>query len=77
MPADPEVHFEGTIVAIRGGVVDVAFAEAVPRIHALIVAGGVAMEVASIVGEGVVRCIALGPTRGLGLGTRATGTRAA
>lgn len=47
MPADPEVHFEGTIVAIRGGVVDVAFAEAVPRIHALIVAGGVAMEVAS------------------------------
>nr|WP_280985183.1 F0F1 ATP synthase subunit beta [Dinoroseobacter shibae] len=76
MPADPEVHFEGTIVAIRGGVVDVAFAEAVPRIHALIVAGGVAMEVASIVGEGVVRCIALGPTRGLGLGTRATGTRA-
>ncbi|MDD9717384.1 F0F1 ATP synthase subunit beta [Dinoroseobacter sp. PD6] len=76
MPADPEVHFEGTIVAIRGGVVDVAFAETVPRIHALIAAGGVAMEVASIVGEGVVRCIALGPTRGLGLGTRAMGTRA-
>lgn len=63
---------DGTIVAIRGGVVDVAFADTVPRIHALVMTGGVAMEVASIVGNGVVRCIALGSTRGMGLGARAT-----
>ncbi len=66
---------EGTIVAVRGGVVDVSFPDPVPRIHDLVVAGDVALEVASLVGEGVVRCIALDPVRGLGLGmpARATG----
>lgn len=59
---------DGAIVAIRGGVVDVAFGAPVPRIHALVHAGDVAMEVASLVGDGVVRCIALGSVRGLGLG---------
>ncbi len=60
----------GTIVAIRGGVVDVAFGHASPRIHAVAHAGGVALEVASLVGDGVARCIALGSVRGLGLGVR-------
>ncbi|WP_340110592.1 F0F1 ATP synthase subunit beta [Pikeienuella sp. HZG-20] len=58
----------GTVVAIRGGVVDVAFTGGVPRINALVRASDVAMEVASLIGDGVVRCIALGPVRGLGLG---------
>ncbi|MEQ9055132.1 MAG: F0F1 ATP synthase subunit beta, partial [Roseovarius confluentis] len=58
----------GRIVAIRGGVVDVAFDGRSPRINALLQAGELAMEVAAIVGNGVVRCIALGPVRGFGLG---------
>ena len=58
----------GTIVAIRGGVVDVVFAEQGPRIHELLHARKVALVVASLVGEGVVRCIAMGAVRGLGLG---------
>jgi len=66
----------GTIVAIRGGVVDVAFARNVPRINALVHAGGIALEVASLVGDGVVRCIALGPVRGLGLGVRVSASGA-
>jgi len=66
----------GTIVAIRGGVVDVAFAKNVPRINALVHAGGIALEVASLVGDGVVRCIALGPVRGLGLGVRVSASGA-
>nr|WP_324288202.1 F0F1 ATP synthase subunit beta [Hoeflea algicola] len=65
---------EGSIVAIRGGVVDVAFSAPVPRVHALVRAGSVAMEVAALLENGVVRCIALGSTRGLGLGMRASST---
>lgn len=79
MAPDPQktpADTDGTIVAIRGGVVDVAFAGEVPRIHALVTAEGVAMEVASIVGDRVVRCIALGSTRGMGLGACATVTGA-
>ena len=66
---------EGRIVAIRGSVVDVDFAGPAPRIQHLLHAGEVALEVASLVSEGVVRCIALGSTSGLGLGApvRATG----
>ena len=66
----------GTIVAIRGGVVDVDFTGKVPRINALVHAGGIALEVASLVGDGVVRCIALGPVRGLGLGVRVSASGA-
>ncbi|KIQ96269.1 F0F1 ATP synthase subunit beta [Lysobacter sp. A03] len=59
---------DGRIVAIRGSVVDVAFAGVTPRIQELLRAGDVALEVASLVEAGVVRCIALGTVRGLGLG---------
>ena len=65
---------QGRIVAIRGGVVDVVFGEQVPRINTLVQAGEVAFEVASLIGDGVVRCIALGPARGLGLGAPVTST---
>ncbi|AJE48447.1 F0F1 ATP synthase subunit beta [Celeribacter indicus] len=67
--AQPET---GTIVAIRGGVVEVAFGGTAPHIHALLRAGEVAMEVVSLMGGGVVRCIALGSVRGLGLGMTVT-----
>lgn len=59
---------EGTVVAIRGGIVDVAFSGICPQINRLLHAGDIAMEVAALVGGGVVRCIALAPVRGLGLG---------
>ncbi|MCG3268541.1 F0F1 ATP synthase subunit beta [Yoonia sp. I 8.24] len=66
---------EGRIVAIRGGVVDVMFPGTVPRIHELLFAGDVALEVSGLIGEGVVRAMAMAPVRGLGLGmiVRATG----
>ncbi|SDN56976.1 F-type H+-transporting ATPase subunit beta [Lutimaribacter pacificus] len=66
----------GAIVAIRGGIVDVAFAGQIPRIDSLVLAGGVPMEVASVVGDGIVRCIALGGVGGLALGTPVTDTGA-
>ena len=67
---------DGSIVAIRGSVVDAAFAGTVPRIHDLLRVGDVALEVASLADNGVVRCIALGTVRGLGLGARVHATGA-
>ncbi|MDO6455641.1 F0F1 ATP synthase subunit beta [Celeribacter halophilus] len=66
---------EGHIAAIRGGVVDVHFDGAVPNIHDLLYAGDVALEVSALIGQGLVRAIALAPVRGLGLGmtVKATG----
>ncbi|MCI2393901.1 F0F1 ATP synthase subunit beta [Aliiroseovarius sediminis] len=64
----------GTVIAIRGGVVDVAFEGNAPGIHTLLDADGIPLEVASLVGGGMVRAIALGPVRGLGLGAPVTST---
>ncbi|WP_323005756.1 F0F1 ATP synthase subunit beta [Pseudorhodobacter sp.] len=66
----------GSVVAIRSGVVDVAFATAPPRITTLLYAGDIALEVALLVGGGVVRCIALGSVRGLALGAAVTSSGA-
>ncbi len=65
----------GKVVAIRGGIVDAAFPSLVPHIDELVYAGDIPLQVMSLVGENTVRCIALSPVRGLGLGTavRATG----
>ena len=65
----------GTIAAIRGGVVDVMFTGAVPRIHDLLFAGEIALEVSGLIGHGLVRAMAMAPVRGLGLGmtVKATG----
>lgn len=60
---------EGSIVAIRGGVVDAFFPDPVPRIHDLLYAGDVGLEVSSLIGDGIVRTMALAPVRGLGLGS--------
>jgi F-type H+/Na+-transporting ATPase subunit beta len=65
---------DGRIVAIRGGVVDVAFDGAVPRIHDLLYAGDIALEVAGLIGHGKVRAMAMAPVRGLGLGMTVTAT---
>ncbi|MBW4964175.1 F0F1 ATP synthase subunit beta [Sulfitobacter sp. CW3] len=65
---------DGRISAIRGGVVDVVFDGAVPRIHDLLYAGDIALEVAGLIGHGKVRAMAMAPVRGLGLGMTVTAT---
>ncbi|SHF44043.1 F-type H+-transporting ATPase subunit beta [Litoreibacter ascidiaceicola] len=71
----PDALIKGHIAAIRGGVVDVVFDGTVPRIHDLLYAGEVALEVSSLIGRGMVRAMAMAPVRGLGLGmpVRSTG----
>lgn len=66
---------DGQIAAIRGGVVDVMFDGPMPHIHDLLYVGGVALEVAALIGGGLVRAMALAPVRGLGVGmsVKATG----
>jgi F-type H+-transporting ATPase subunit beta len=68
-------ELDGKVVGIRGGVVDVLFPQDSPRIHDLLYAGNLALEVMSLLESGAVRCMALAPVRGLGLGVsvRATG----
>lgn len=63
-----DTQTDGRIAAIRGGVVDVAFEGQVPKLHDLLYAGEVALEVAGLIGHGMVRAMALAPVRGLGLG---------
>ena len=65
---DSERVGQGQVIKIRGGVVDVLFAEPVPRIQDLVYTNDIAMEVVSLLGQGQVRCMALAPVRGLGLG---------
>ncbi|MBW7472055.1 F0F1 ATP synthase subunit beta [Marinobacter sp. M216] len=66
---------DGTVIAIRGGVVDVRFSDPVPQIRELLYVDTIALEVSSLREEGVARCMALAPVKGLGLGmaVRATG----
>ena len=66
----------GEIVAIRGGVLDIFFRGEPPRIHDLLRVGDISIEVAALVGDGVVRGLALGSVRGLGLGMRVEATGA-
>jgi F-type H+-transporting ATPase subunit beta len=66
--AEETQQTDGRIAAIRGGVVDVAFDGKVPRIHDLLYAGEVPLEVAALIGHGLVRAMAMAPVRGLGLG---------
>jgi F-type H+-transporting ATPase subunit beta len=70
----PATTTDGRITAIRGGVVDVVFDGAVPRIHDLLYAGDIALEVAGLIGHGKVRAMAMAPVRGLGLGMTVTAT---
>ena len=60
----------GRITAIRGGIVDIAFDGAMPRVHDLLYAGQIALVVTALIGNGLVRAMALAPVRGLGLGVK-------
>ncbi|MFC1895458.1 F0F1 ATP synthase subunit beta [Thermodesulfobacteriota bacterium] len=60
---------KGKIVSVRGSVVDADFGNETPPQHALLKTGeneDIALEVSDHLGNGVVRCIALTPTSGLG-----------
>jgi F-type H+-transporting ATPase subunit beta len=66
----------GSIVSVRGGIVDIRF-ERVPPIHTLLRAGKqekIAIEVLSQLDSHHVRGIALTPTQGLARGTQVTDT---
>jgi len=74
------VERRGTIVQITGAVVDVQFSSDVPAIYeALHTSTGegkvlLVLEVAAHIGDGRVRCVALGPTDGLKRGDSAIAT---
>lgn len=71
--------YVGRVVAVRGSVVDVVFAEEIPPVTGLLYTGenrDVIIEVSDHLDENTVRCIALNPTAGLGRGDEATGTDA-
>lgn len=74
MTALPTTTQDGHITAIRGGIVDIIFDGDVPRIHDLLFAGEIALEVTALIGHGLVRAMALSPVRGLGLGVKVTVT---
>lgn len=73
--ARTDAHGDGRVVGIRGGVVDVLFSTSSPRIHDLLYAGSLPLEITSLLDTGAARCMALAPVRGLGLGmsVRTTG----
>ncbi len=67
----------GKIVQIIGAVVDVEFPrDSVPSIYEALLVGGkdLTMEVQQQIGDGVVRCIAMGTTDGLSRGLEVSGT---
>ncbi len=71
MANDRDRPNRGTVLGVRGGVVDACFPERIPATHALLRGGAdgeVAVEVASQTSSDTVRCIALTPTRGLARG---------
>ena len=66
----------GKIVQIIGAVIDVEFPrEHIPKVYeALLVDGGLTLEVQQQLGDGVVRCIAMGVSEGLKRGLTVTAT---
>ncbi|HMN22255.1 MAG TPA: F0F1 ATP synthase subunit beta [Ottowia sp.] len=74
MDQQPEPSLHGTVVRIRGDVVDVRFAAGAPRIQDLLRAGELPLQVALLLDQDTVRCIALAPVRGLALGEAVVAT---
>jgi F-type H+-transporting ATPase subunit beta len=75
MPVSSE---PGSVVSIRGGIVDIRFENHMPPIHSLLRTGDeeeIVLEVLSQLGGDIVRAIALTPTQGLvrGMPVRDTG----
>src|SRR3954463_2777304 len=82
MPQQPRPEDRGRVVAVRGSVVDVAFAEHdLPDIHEAVEirwdqSGRLVAEVQQHLDPGTVRTVALGGTAGLRRGTGVYRTRA-
>jgi F-type H+-transporting ATPase subunit beta len=70
IPDDKSFKNTGTVVSVRGSVVDIVFAEELPPINSLLHSreGEIAIEVQSQLDERRVRGIALTPTQGLARG---------
>ena len=75
-PQTQENSSTGKVVSIHGGVVDVQFEGEAPRLNNLLFAGKLPMEVATSPRNGVVQCMALDSTQGLGLGAAVRDTGA-
>jgi len=75
-PQTQESICSGKVVSIHGGVVDVQFDDEAPRLNNLLYAGSLPMEVATSPRNGVVQCMALRSTQGLGLGAEVRDTGA-
>jgi F-type H+-transporting ATPase subunit beta len=74
---DAKDHAEGVIIQVIGAVIDVEFPrDAVPKVYdALVIeATGLTIEVQQQLGDGVVRCIAMGTSDGLKRGLKALNT---
>jgi F-type H+-transporting ATPase subunit beta len=74
----PQPDSFGTVIAVRGSVVDVAFEHSLPQLHHLLKTGKqekIVMEVVTYLSTKVVRCLALTPTQGLARGMQARNTR--
>ncbi|MFW8566509.1 F0F1 ATP synthase subunit beta [Orrella sp. 11846] len=65
---------QGVVIRIRGDVVDVRFEGELPRIQDALLAQDITLEVAALLTQDTVRCIALAPVRGLALGANVTNT---
>ncbi len=70
MRGETDYHNQGTVVSVRGSVVDVRFASHLPAIYSLLHAenGKIAIEVLKQLDAHLVRGIALTPTQGLARG---------
>jgi F-type H+-transporting ATPase subunit beta len=69
---NPEQPNVGSVVSVRGSVMDARFPQRLPALFSLLQAGDraqIAVEVISHLNAEVVRCIALTPTRGLAMGS--------
>ncbi len=65
---------DGQIYQILGPVIDVAFEGTLPAVYTALVVGGLTLEVEQILGDGLVRTVALGPTEGLKRGMSVVNT---
>jgi F-type H+-transporting ATPase subunit beta len=76
-PDQPDPQSTGTVVSVRGSVVDASFPGRLPPVGNLLRTGAdgqIRVEVLSHLDERTVRCIAMTPTQGLARGTRVTDT---